>query len=185
LTLQLLECEEERLLHLLRAQLVIDWDRTRSHALPGGLSGAAVTRLAFKWQSATSTNQLLGHSQPTQPTLPIATAGINSTVVKTGELAALAKEAAAYAQIPEQYQPYFGRIVSGPHHTTNATNAYLLLEDLADYTTLHEAFCTEDQDELAAIVEQLNAFLQRVYAMPTSGAEKATSMDQIYLAPIC
>lgn len=185
MTLQLLAHEEERLLALLRAQLVIDWDRTRSHALPGGLSGAAITRLAFKWQNAPSTNQIFGHVPPSHPGLSPATAGVNSTVVKAGELATLAKEAAAYAQLPEQYQHYFGRIVSGPHYTNQAANAYLLLEDLAGYKTLQEALSTGNQYDLAAIVEQFNAFLQRVYAMPTSAAEPVDVIDPIYLAPIC
>ncbi|MEZ4730493.1 MAG: phosphotransferase [Caldilineaceae bacterium] len=183
MTLQLLEHEEARLLDLLRTQLVIDWDQTRSHPLLGGLSGATVTRLAFAWQNTTPANRTREHLRPTNQ--DFTAAGVTSTVLKTGELAALTKEVAAYAQIPEEYQHYFGRIVSGPHATDDATKAYLLLEDLAGYVTLQEALCTGDQSSIAGIVEQLQTFLQRVYAIPIGIGEQSTNIDQIYLAPIC
>ncbi|MCB0128070.1 MAG: phosphotransferase [Caldilineaceae bacterium] len=179
MTLPLLAHEQTHVLDHIRSWLDLDWHPSRSHALTGGMSGAALARLSVKWQGSA---QALAHE------LPELAAVVGSTVVKINSWPSLVRAQAAFQAIPSDYQHYFARIISGPHALAAPQQGYLLIEDLTDYLTLHDSLCTQSTAFAQAATEQLIAFLRRLYQMPplapTGDGVEPNRLETLYLCPI-
>lgn len=175
--------ERQQLLKTMQEWLTIDLSQEHSTQLFGGMSGTTVMRITPQLRMAANGSRHVVHGETDNYRLPT----FGSAIVKYGTLAPLAHEYSVYRHLPVTHRHFFAQIITAPMEVearTSERHGYLLLEDLADHTSLQERLLSSSAGLSGTQSNQLVDFLQQIYQIPHQGEQTKNQIYKLYIAPM-